>query len=156
MIDSLIGISMLVMLTGWMAGLVSVQYSLQSSRRSLGPAEQIEFLRAFALSRACDKNMIATAKQDAIELLQELLIAPDLMRRPEGVSLVNKKNSMLQNGDIPYSSESQANQLLRLVPIADIGTFQFDKSAKDWTIWMRSNERPTSDAPVNVRLFICQ
>jgi len=154
MIDSLVGVAMLVMLTGWMAGLVSVQYSLSSSRRSLSQAEQIEFLRAYA-SSACNQNIIATAKQDAVELLQGLLTAPGLIQRSEDDSLLVAKKEISQNGDLPYSEESQLEQLLRLSPRGEIGTFQFDNSAQDWTVWMRPKDDSSSDDPVKTRLFIC-
>ena len=138
MIDSLIGVGMLVMLTGWMAGLVSVQYSLSSSRRALSQAEQFEYLRALNADGLTDSEncnqLLLMAKDDyALESLQTLLVTPELAQRDDLVILGSRLIELQSNGDIPYSSLNQRELLLRQGPATEgAGTLAFVRG--DWQV----------------------
>ena len=154
MIDSLVGVGMLVMLTGWMAGLVSVQYSLSSSRRSLSQAEQVEYLRTLVsggliTSPGECKELVKLAKEEQnLEALQKLLAAPELAQRNDGVRFDNGWSELKSNGDIPYDSESQLQLLLREGPASgDPGTLSFDRDRKDWQVKRADGEQQP--------LFVC-
>ena len=150
MIDSLVGVGMLVMLTGWMAGLVSVQYSLSSSRRALSQAEQVEYLRALVADGAtCKRQLMTIAKEDRnLEALQRLLVAPELAQRDDGVRLSSKWSELRRNGDIPYDSQAQLDLLLRQGPASgDPGTISFDSALPDWQVKLAEGEQQP--------LFVC-
>ena len=150
MIDSLVGVGMLVMLTGWMAGLVSVQYSLSSSRRALSQAEQVEYLRALVADGAtCNRQLVNLAKEDQnLAALQELLVSPELAQRDDGVRFNSGLSELRSNGDIPYDSESQLELLLRAGSASgDPGTLAFDRDRSDWQVKLADGEQQP--------LFVC-
>ena len=150
MIDSLVGVGMLVMLTGWMAGLVSVQYSLSSSRRALSQAEQVEYLRALVADGAtCKRQLMTIAKEDRnLEALQRLLVAPELAQRDDGVRLSSEWSELRRNGDIPYDSQAQLDLLLRQGSASgDPGTISFDSALPDWQVKLADGEQQP--------LFVC-
>ena len=150
MIDSLVGVGMLVMLTGWMAGLVSVQYSLSSSRRALSQAEQVEYLRALVADGAsCNRQLLTLAKDDQnLEALQRLLVAPELAQRDDGVRLSSGLSALRSNSDIPYDSQTQLDLLLRQgAASGDPGTLSFDRARNDWQVKLADGEQQP--------LFVC-
>ena len=154
MIDSLVGVGMLVMLTGWMAGLVSVQYSLSSSRRALSQAEQVEYLRALVAGGLITapgecKELVKLAKEEQnLAALQKLLVAPELAQRDDGVRFNNGWSELKSNGDIPYYSESQLELLLRAGSASgDPGTLSFDRDRNDWQVKLADGEQQP--------LFVC-
>ena len=150
MIDSLVGVGMLVMLTGWMAGLVSVQYSLSSSRRALSQAEQIEYLRALVDGgKSCDRQLLSVAKDEqSLLALQTLLGSPELAQRDDGVSFWKAFRELRANGDLPYDSEDQLERLLRQGSASgDPGSFSFDRNRNDWQLKLADGEHQP--------LFLC-
>ena len=150
MIDSLVGVGMLVMLTGWMAGLVSVQYSLSSSRRALSQAEQVEYLRALVADGVtCNRQLLTLAKDDQnLDALQRLLVAPELAQRDDGVRLSSGLSALRSNGDIPYDSQTQLDLLLRQgAASGDPGTMSFDRVRNDWQVKLADGEQQP--------LFVC-
>jgi len=150
MIDSLVGVGMLVMLTGWMAGLVSVQYSLSSSRRALSQAEQVEYLRALVADGAtCNSQLMMVAKEDEnLDALQRLLVASELAQRDDGVRLGSGLSELRSNGDIPYDSEKQLDLFLREGSASgDPGTMSFDSGRNDWQVKLADG--------VQQPLFVC-
>lgn len=52
MIDSMLGLVLLMLLAGWMGTLVSAQFSLQPSRRGLAPSEKVAVMRAIVSARS--------------------------------------------------------------------------------------------------------
>lgn len=150
MIDSLVGVGMLVMLTGWMAGLVSVQYSLSSSRRALSQAEQIEYLRALVDDgKSCDSQLLSVAKDEqSLLALQTLLASPELAQRDDDVSFSKALRELSANGDLPYDSADQLGRLLREGKASgDPGSLSFDRNRNDWQLKLADGEQQS--------LFLC-
>ena len=154
MIDSLVGVGMLVMLTGWMAGLVSVQYSLSSSRRALSQAEQVEYLRSSVDGGAlCDRQLLTVVKDKDkyyLPALQKLMVAPELAQRDEGVSLPTALRELRANADFPYDSEDQLKLLLHQGSASgDPGSLFFDGT--DWKIILVNDDNKQFEQS----LFLC-
>ena len=128
MIDSLLGLVMLMLLTGWMAGVVSVQAMLSSPARSLTPREQVDVLAAVNASSlaplAC-KDLLAAAKQEAaIQALRQLLLAPQLMVRKNGQAVSGFVDDLTSAGELPYANPDDLGNTLR-----------FDQAeSNDWQI----------------------
>lgn len=152
MIDSLLGLVMLMLLTGWMAGVVSVQAMLSSPARSLVPREQVDLLAAVKASASAPANcrdLVTTAKNaTTIAALQKLLLAPQLMVRESDQSVAQVIREQSSSGELPYSQQQDLDKLLRISTAQEVNTFNFDaRSSQDWVIQL-SQDR-------GERLFLC-
>jgi hypothetical protein len=152
MIDSLLGLVMLMLLTGWMAGVVSVQAMLSSPARSLVPREQVDLLAAVHASASAPadcKDLIKTAKSSAtIAALQKLLLAPNLMVREDDQSVGEVIREQSSSGELPYGREQDLEKLLRVSSAQEANVFSFDaRSSQDWFIQLSRDQRE--------RLFLC-
>lgn len=155
MIDSLLGLVMLMLLTGWMAGVVSVQAMLSSPARSLAPREQLDLLAAVQASPASPsscKDLLKTAKSPAVIAdLQRLLLAPQLMARGEDQSVAEMLKEQSASGEIPYGQQQDLDKLLRESPQeGEINTFSFDG---DWFLQLSQAESGGKNR--RERLFLC-
>lgn len=134
MIDSLLGLVMLMLLTGWMAGVVSVQAMLSSPARSLTPREQVDVLAAVnasSLAPSACEDLLATAKQEAaMQALRQLLLAPQLMARKNGQTVLGFIDDLTSAGELPYANPDDLGKTLRfdqaesndwLVPLSQSG-----------------------------------
>jgi len=151
MIDSLLGLVMLMLLTGWMAGVVSVQAMLSSPARSLVPREQVDLLAAVKASSSAPANcrdLVTTAKNaTTIAALQKLLLAPRLMVRESNQSVTQVIREQSASGELPYGQQQDLDKLLRTSTAKEPNTFGFDGSSQDWMMQL-SQDR-------SERLFLC-
>lgn len=151
MIDSLLGLVMLMLLTGWMAGVVSVQAMLSSPARSLVPREQVDLLAAVKASSSAPANcrdLVTTAKNAAtIAALQKLLLAPRLMVRESNQSVAQVIREQSASGELPYGQQQDLDKLLRTSTVKEPNAFSFDGSSQDWMMQL-SQDR-------SERLFLC-
>jgi len=114
MIDSLFGLVMLLLMSAWMAELVSVQSKLSSSTAMLTPREQIDYLAAVSYAnpdlRPC-RDLLPTAKSPSLKKsLQLLLLSGQLMGRPDGQSIDSFFRASQAAGEVPYE-DSESDQL---------------------------------------------
>jgi hypothetical protein len=160
MIDSLLGLVMLMLLTGWMAGMVSVQAMLSSPSRGLGSGEQIDYLAAVkagggALVSCAD--LVEQAKNaSSIALLQKLLLAPQLMAREDGRSVADIIKDLGAAGELPYGQPADLEKLLRQATSDDVGALSpvRDRSGQtDWQIQIAQAD--ASGKNVRERLLLC-
>ena len=154
MIDSLLGLVMLMLLTGWMAGVVSVQAMLSSPARGLAPREQVDLLAALQASTSkpstC-KDLVSTAKQSVeISALQKLLLAPRLMVRDDDQSVSKFIQEQSQAGELPYGTTQDLDKLLKTVPAGEANTFSFDTRQGASGDWLMQLSKGRSE-----RLFLC-
>jgi hypothetical protein len=151
MIDSLLGLVMLMLLTGWMAGVVSVQAMLSSPARSLVPREQVDLLAAVKASSSAPANcrdLVTTAKNaTTIAALQKLLLAPRLMVRESNQSVAQVIREQSASGELPYGQQQDLDKLLRISTAKEPNTFSFDGPSQDWMMQL-SQDR-------SERLFLC-
>jgi hypothetical protein len=151
MIDSLLGLVMLMLLTGWMAGVVSVQAMLSSPARSLVPREQVDLLAAVKASSSAPANcrdLVTTAKNaTTIAALQKLLLAPRLMVRESNQSVAQVISEQSASRELPYGQQQDLDKLLRISTAKEPNTFNFDGSSQDWMMQL-SQDR-------SERLFLC-
>jgi hypothetical protein len=151
MIDSLLGLVMLMLLTGWMAGVVSVQAMLSSSARSLSTREQVDVLAAVkassmasaSASDRCDA-LLADARADTVmHLLQELLLAPPLMARKNDQPVEQFMADRAAEGELPYANSDDFGKLIG-----------FDQAgSQDWLI--QANQSAAGGTNQGERLFLC-
>ncbi len=143
---------MLMLLTGWMAGVVSVQAMLSSPARSLVPREQVDLLAAVKASSGASavcKDLVTTAKNGTtIAALQKFLLAPQLMLREDDQSVAQVLRDQAASGELPYGQQQDRDKLLRVSTQKEANTFSFDQGAtNDWFIQL-SQDR-------SERLFLC-
>ena len=147
MIDSLLGLVMLMLLTGWMAGVVSVQAMLSSPARSLTPREQVDVLAAVnasSLAPSACADLLTTAKQEvAMQALRMLLLAPQLMARKNGQTVSGFIDDLTSAGELPYTNPDDLGKTLR-----------FDQSeSNDWLVPL-SQSGGDGEAKFE-RLYLC-
>lgn len=147
MIDSLLGLVMLMLLTGWMAGVVSIQAMLSSPARSLTPREQVDVLAAVNQSplapASCEDLLGDVRKPSTLALLQQLLLAPQLMVRENGQRVNTFMDEQADAGELPYADATDFGKLV---------SFD-DQEAEDWQIEL---SRPDGDGKSRKeRLFLC-
>ena len=147
MIDSLLGLVMLMLLTGWMAGVVSVQAMLSSPARSLTPRGQVDVLAAVnasSLAPSACEDLLTTAKQEAaIQALRKLLLAPRLMARSNGQTVSGYIDDLTSTGELPYANPDDLGKTLRFN----------QPEANDWLIPL-SPSGGESEAKFE-RLYLC-
>lgn len=166
MIDSLLGMALLLMLSGWMASLVSVQTMLSSPARNVSQREQIDFLAAVKQksgSSVLCPDLIREAKSKTnLEALQDLLVASAMLQRPEGVSSVQLKDQMRAEGQLPLTTQQQGawildgTNLLQVSAEDQMGSLLYDSKAPGGADWfLRLSDPDASGNLKRQQLFVC-
>ena len=158
MIDSLFGLIMLLLLSGWMAELLSVQAKLTSTSTILSPREQIDYLSSISNSNdqqiPC-KQLVSTAKSLPLKRsLQILLLSSHFMMRPDGQSLDRALNESQSLGELPYHDPESENLLLPVSGSAKPFPDSFIYRDGDW--WYASADVEPGDLNSLVDLNVCQ
>lgn len=148
MLDSLLGIVILLLLTSWMVSTVSIQSRLLSSSSRLTSREQVDYLRAaksrhvatpadyasssFAPVDPCGSSAragrflehIKTLQPSTLEVnhlddLRRLLIAPQLMVRADGVTPSALTKSLQEEGQLPFTSSNGKLDINNFMPASE-------------------------------------
>jgi hypothetical protein len=166
MIDALLGMALLLMLSGWMASLVSVQSMLSSPARNLSQREQLDYLNAVKQSNSSlqcsDLIEDAALISSNLVALQELLVASTLLQRPDGVSIDQQKEALRTEGQLPLTTKQEQgwildpSKLLQVSSEDQSGTLVHDPKAiggGDW--FLRLSDVDSKGKHKMQRLFVC-
>lgn len=144
MIDSLFGLVMLLLMSAWMAELISVQSKLSSSAALLTPREQIDYLAAVSYAnpdlKPC-RDLLPTAKSPSLKKsLQLLLLSGQLMGRPDGQSIESFLRASQAAGDVPYDDSESDQRLLPITKASNPEPNAFFFHNRDWSIALTSTD----------------
>lgn len=169
MIDALLGMALLLMLSGWMASLVSVQSMLSSPAKNLSLREQLDYLNAVKQTSQspveipCSDLIEHEALMSLnIESLQELMVASSLLQRPDGVSIDQHKKALRNEGHLPFTTKQEqswildSSKLLQVSAEDQSGTLVYDPRAiggGDW--FLRLSDVDSRGKHKRQRLFVC-
>jgi len=166
MIDSLLGLVLLMMMSGWMASLVAVQSQLSAPARPLSLREQLDYLLAVKEKEAsvsCDRLIESAKSTQNLEALQLLLASPQLLQRPDGESLKGYQASLMQDGKIAYTASVNGTwkaDTAKLLPVYSGNrpvpqSFSF-KAASSPPDWFYTPEDLSSDgAEMSLQTMVC-
>jgi len=148
MLDSLLGVVILLLLTSWMVSTVSMQSRLLSSSSRLTSREQVDYLRAakrryvatpadyrassFASVDPCGSSVRAsrflehiktfqpsTPRVNHLDDLRRLLIAPQLMARADGVAPSALAKSLQREDQLPFTASDGELAVNDFMPASD-------------------------------------